>query len=269
MLTKGGKYFTYAGVLAVLAAGLAAGVASSSGAAQRSPILAPEHPFIAKYRALQGSDAALDAVQSLHYWGTVETTRLTGTKPIYGKVEIAYQKPWQCRLIFDTARSHMERGTDGEKAWRMVSEESISPKPTVVMLKPYDGNRLRASLWQTLFFNRGIEEAGGRVDDAGVTVIDGIMCQKLAFIHPYVAPSFAFINYYDRATGRLVLTDCSDGNEQTREEGDLLSGGIHFARVVVTTVVESGRVHSERIVFDKITVNESFPAGYFSMPDLR
>ena len=62
-----------------------------------SPVRADEPAIIAKARAYLGSEAALNAVTSLHLSGTVsgENPANTGSKDWSAKVEIIFQKPWQ------------------------------------------------------------------------------------------------------------------------------------------------------------------------------
>jgi hypothetical protein len=67
--------------------------------------------------------------------------------------------------------------------------------------------RLRAQRGRTLTISR-LERAGGKIEDRGAAKIDGIDCQKVAFIHP---PNITFTRYFDKATGRLVQTDTDDG----------------------------------------------------------
>jgi hypothetical protein len=133
----------------------------------------------------------------------------------------------------------------------------------LVVLKPDAVKRLRAQAWENLWFYRGLERQGGRVEELGTATIDGIACQKVAFIH---APNVIFYRYFDPATGRLVQTETEDGGT-TREEGERVVAGVRFPKSM-KMVVKSAKGGSQvvTIALENITVNEPFPAAVFRMP---
>src|SRR5437868_32603 len=61
-----------------------------------NPALADEPPIIAKARARLGSEAALDAVTSVHYSGALTTSDSANpTKGTQAKIDMIFQKPEQ------------------------------------------------------------------------------------------------------------------------------------------------------------------------------
>lgn len=110
---------------------------------------------------------------------------------------------------------------------------------------------------------RGLETRGGRIEDQGVVTIDGVACQKVAFIH---AENIIFYRYFDLATGRLTLTETEAGGT-LREQGELIAAGLRFPKSLVTTAKNpAGKVQTVTITVEKITVNEVFPASFFAVP---
>ena len=103
------------------------------------------------------------------------------------------------------------------------------------------------------------------MDDQGTATIDGISCQKIAFIH---APNIVFTRYFDLATGRLVYTETEAGST-LREQGEMIVEGVRFPKTLVTTnKLPNGQTQSVTINIEKITVNEIFPPAFFAVPTL-
>src|SRR5436305_1665891 len=63
--------------------------------------LADPAALIAKARANIGSEAALNALTSVHFIGTLDATDATpeGPKPVRFTLEIIFQKPYQQRIV--------------------------------------------------------------------------------------------------------------------------------------------------------------------------
>jgi hypothetical protein len=101
----------------------------------------------------------------------------------------------------------------------------------------------------------------GRVEDEGPSVIDGIPCEKIAFYH---SDSLVYLRYFNQATGQLVYTGTPENN--VREEGEIIAGGIRFPKVLVISQTIDGAAIVRRLTFEKITVNEDLPNKLFSVP---
>src|SRR5690606_20032522 len=119
----------------------------------------------------------------------------------------------------------------------------------------------RADVWQNLSFFRGIERIGGSVEDQGPATIDGIACRKIAFIH---SPTLVYYRYFDEATGNLVYT--GDDNNNIRERGELIAGGIRFPKTIVMRQQSGDQTIVRTVPCDKLTINETFRASTFAVP---
>ncbi len=228
---------------------------------------------IAKARAYLGPDAALNAVKSVHYTGSLVTTEETpeGPKPVEAVVEIIFQKPYQQRIVAtsekkvgDVVEQRIEiTALDNFEAWHRVQDAKDVRRWNMDLLKGIEIKALRANTWENLSFYRGLELRGGTIEDLGEATVNGVACQKLAFRHE---PGIAFVRYFDQATGRLVLTETEKGGS-IREEGELMADGIRFPKKVITTTKQAdGKERSVTVNFEKVTVNEKFDGSLFVIP---
>lgn len=225
-----------------------------------------EPAIIAKARAFLGAESTLQAVNSVRYVGTLVTADpADATKQTRAQVEIAFQKPSQQRITINYEKNVEQTALDGYDGWQRQQAPGDSSKWRQVLLTPEQIKRLRANTLENLSFYRGLERHGVAVEDQGAATIDGLACQKISFSH---APGIVFTRYFDTATGHLVLTETEAGGG-IRESGELTAGGIRFPQTIVTTSkTAAGLTQTVTITFEKITVNENFPAGFFSVPVL-
>lgn len=228
------------------------------------PLQAAEPPILAKARAYLGTEEALNAVKSVHYTGTVNSPDPTDpAKQTRATIDIIAQKPNQQRVVATSEKAIETTAVDGYEGWQRVVDKANPKNQRMVVLKPDAVKRLRAQAWENLSFFRGLERQGGRVEDQGPATIDGVACQKIAFIH---APNIIFYRYFDVATGRLVETVTEDGGT-TREEGERVVNGVRFPKSMKMTVKSAkGDMQNVMIALDTITVNEPFPASVFRLP---
>lgn len=216
---------------------------------------------IARARARLGTEAALTAVNSVHFEGTYETSG-EATDSQKGTIEMIFQRPFQHRSVITSSTGREEvTGLDGLESWMRVKEG----KEQRLTLYPKEQTKtLRANTWQTLEFYRGVERIGGTAELLGEETVEGVLCSKVIFRHD---ASLAWTRYFDKATGRLVLTETAQG--KTREEGEIVADGIRFPRKLVSTVKNAaGKEVTVTIVFSKVTVNEKFPSNLFTVPTI-
>jgi outer membrane lipoprotein-sorting protein len=230
-----------------------------------SSLSAAEPAIIAKARAFIGSEAALNNLKSVHYSGTlVMADSADPSKQTRAKMEIIFQKPEQQRIMATSDKTVEVTALDGYDAWQRVQEIGDASKWRQTLLNVDQIKRLRANTWENLAYYRGIDKVGGRLEEQGSQTIDGIACQKIAFIH---SPNIIFYRYFDSATGRLVLTETETGNT-IREQGEMVVNGIRFPRSIITTTKTKGGEQSVTISFEKVTLNETFPPTTFKVPGL-
>lgn len=225
--------------------------------------VAAEPPIIAKARARIAPDAVLDGIKSIHYVGTLtnlEPKEATEAPP--QTIEIFLQKPAQQRIVVSSPAVIEISGLDAYEAWRRTIDAKDPTRWQQQQLNVEQIKQLRADVWQNLYFFRGIEALGGRVEDQGSVTIQGVACRKIAFHH---SPTLIYYRYFNEATGELVFT--GDERNNVREEGEMIADGIRFPKSVIITQVDAeGRSFVRRITFDKITVNESFDRDIFAVP---
>lgn len=223
-----------------------------------------ELPIIAKARAHIAPEAVLNAVTSVRYVGTLTTADPADPKKeTRATMEIIFQKPEQQRITATTTSTVEVTALDGYEAWQRIHEVANPSKWKQTLMQPDQVKRLRANTWENLAFFRGIEARGGRVEDRGTAPVDGLTCQKLAFIH---SPSVIFIRYFDVATGRLMLTETESGGT-IRERGELQVKGLRFPRSIITSTKNAkGEDQKVTIEFESIYVNETYPPSAFAVP---
>jgi outer membrane lipoprotein-sorting protein len=226
--------------------------------------------WINKARSAVGPESALEAVQSIHFSGTFTTTekvpvngdpKNTKDENVVLAIDIVFQKPYQQRIIRRSNQVVETTALDGYDAWVRRSDANDASKWQLSLLDSQQVKRLRANTWENLFFYRGIEKRGGKVELGGDVAIDGKDCVKLTFTH---AENIIFIRYFEKATGRLVRTETESGGE-IREEGEIRAGGLRFPRTLFNKA-PNGQIAT--ITFDSVKINETFPADTFAVPTL-
>ncbi|HVS51387.1 MAG TPA: hypothetical protein VHD62_03445 [Opitutaceae bacterium] len=230
-----------------------------------------ELPILAKARARIGTDATLDGVKSIHYVGTLITNDANDPKKqVHATIEMIFQKPDQQCITANYDKNEkgekLEETTalDAYEAWTRVRDLNDPKKWRFTLFDAEQIKRLRANTWETLHFFRGLERLGGRVEDKGVANVDGVTCQKVAFVHD---DKMTFYRYFEVATGRLVLTETESG-ATLREQGEIVVSGIRFPRSLITTTKLGDQTRTVTLNYEKITVNEQFPASWFAVPPL-
>ena len=223
-----------------------------------------ELPIIAKARAFVGPDAALDAIKSIHYVGSLITSDPTDARKLtYVTVDIMIQSPYRQRISNSSDKSIEVTALDSYDGWHRVQDPKDPARWKLMLLGKDQIKLLRANTWENLAFYRGLEREGGTVIDRGAATVDGVACRKIAFVHD---DKIAFIRYFDEATGRLVLTEVGYG-VAIRELGEIRVNGVRFPKTIITTATGAdGKPQSVTVTFDKVTVNESFPDGTFAVP---
>jgi hypothetical protein len=227
--------------------------------------------WIARARSYLGTEQALNAVRSLHFQGSFAGTeqvpdpadpKKTIEQPVKVGIDIAFQAPMQQRQILKSDKLERVTALDGYDGWERVSEAGGKGAARLTLLDGPSIKRLRATTVENLSFysNRGSGTRRVRLD--GDATVDGIECVKVAFVH---SDNIAFIRFFDKSTGRLVKTEVGGGGE-IREEGEIIVSGVRFPRKVMNKSL-NGRVTT--ITFDKITVNEVFPANTFAVPSFQ
>ena len=226
--------------------------------------------IIAKARAYRGGDAALSAVESVHFTGVLETQKVTptGLVPQKANVEIFFQKPCKQRIVATSAETIETTGLDDYVAWQREQDRADPTRWQLSVLGPEMIKWLRATAWENLNFFKGIGQQGGTAKVIGPATVDGCASIKVAFAHD---ATIVFYRYFDPATGRLLFTETRD--RAIKEEGEILVNGLRFPRKEIQTMKgldATGKPIERTLVmtFDKISLNETFPESDFELPVL-
>ncbi len=217
----------------------------------------PPDKWIAKARAYLGTEAALNAITSIHFSGTMEAPG-----DIKLPAEIVFQKPYRQRITLRGSKVIEITALDGYDAWQKRINAENPVQWQMVLLDALQVKRLRANTLENLSFysTRELKDCAIQVD--GEVDVDGVPTVKLVFAH---VGGVTFQRFFEKSTGRLVKTITENGTE-IREEGELLAGGVRFPRRVINKA-PNGSVTA--ISFDKVVLNEDFAADTFAVPSLQ
>lgn len=236
-----------------------------------APAADPADQWIAKARGYLGTERSLNMVNSLHFEGTVETTervpdpadpRKQIDRPIRLSIDIVFQKPMQQRQIVRSDKMERRTTLDGYDGWEKVSDRSGRTPSQVTLLDSAAIKRLRATTIENLSFYSKQNQDSPQVQVVKDTTMDGLACVKLSYTH---STGIVFLRTFEKATGRLIVTEIAGGGE-IREVGEIFASDIRFPREVLNKAA-NGAVTT--ITFEKITVNERFPAEAFMVPSMQ
>jgi outer membrane lipoprotein-sorting protein len=225
-----------------------------------------ELPILAKARSYLGSEEALRRVHTIHYTGTLVTTSPTEpNKQTRAGIEIILEKPDRQRVTIKTDTTIETTALDGYDGWTRTTAASDPTKWQQTLLGVEGIKRLRANTWENVAFYRGLEAEGGQVKDMGTATIDGVECEKVAFVH---APNIIFYRYFDLSSGRVVYSETETGGS-IKEQGEIVVDGVRFPKSIITVSKNAaGQSQTVTITFDKVTLNENLPASFFAVPSL-
>jgi hypothetical protein len=215
-------------------------------------------------RAYLGPESTLEGIQSIHFVGSLtwNDPGSTGKPPVTASLDMIFAKPLRQHLV--DRREKVTRTTvlDGYDAWDFDQSNTDPTKHRLTWLTAGDIRTLRANTWENLYYYQVPE--GGQVEDKGPATIDDIACERVDFTH---GPGIVYERYFDRDTGRLVLT--VRGQESIRESGELRVDGIRFAKTITsTTKASSGGSVVTTVVFDSVKLNEPLAPDLFTVPSI-
>jgi len=223
--------------------------------------------WITKARAALGSEEALNAVTSVHFIGTLETTEKvpdkddpakTNERPVRLAIDIIFAKPYRELYVLRSDKVTETTALDDFDGWLRRVEAGHEDRWQLRLLSPGQIKQLRASTWENLSFYRGIEKRGGRVEYRGEAEVDGHPCVILYFEH---SDAISYTRYFDQATG--ILRKTTTESNEIREEGSVVVNGVRFPKTLVNKPA-NGPVAT--ITFDTIRVNEPVTTAMFAMP---
>ncbi len=227
-------------------------------------LLCAEPAAIALARAYLGPESTLDAITSIHYVGTLDRMDPDsgGKAPTHASLDLILSKPLRQRLVARQEKVTMTTVLDGYDAFDFLQDNNVPSRFRLTWLTVGEVKTLRANTWENLYYYRAPE--GGSIEDMGPATIDQIACERIDFSH---GPGLVYQRYFDRDTGRLVLT--VRGPESFRESGEIRVDGIRFPKTIVsTTKTASGKDLVTTATFESITLNETLAPGLFAAPSI-
>ena len=232
------------------------------------PVLAQSSAVIGKAREYLGGNAALDAVKSVHYYGKLESTSVSATgetRTDSAEIEIIFAKPFYQRIVITTPEKTEITALDTYEAWQRIQNPADLSQWRMSLLDTAQIRRLRANTWENLAFFAGLEKQGGSVTDGGIVDRGGRRLHRLTFDHGY---GILFHRFFDPSTGRLIESE-TDNGAIIREDGENRVAGVRFPGEVTTVSQRPGGGSTTvRVVFDKVSVNETFSAALFRVPSV-
>jgi hypothetical protein len=223
-----------------------------------------EPAVIGLARAYLGPDSTISGITSIHFIGTLDRVDPGQTTPVHGTLDLIFVKPLRQKLVVHNDKTTLTTVLDGYDAWDFLQDNADPTKFELKWLSAGDIKTLRANTWENLYFYRGLSGEDAIVDKGPATA-DSIACERVDFSH---GPGIVYERYFDRDTGRLVVTQ--RGPEVIRESGEIRVDGVRFARMIVSqTSLGPGRNFVSTVTFSSITLNEPVAANTFDVPSTR
>ncbi|HEY5227113.1 MAG TPA: hypothetical protein VIJ19_01160 [Opitutaceae bacterium] len=224
--------------------------------------LRAEPAVVGLARAYLGPESTLEGMTSIHFIGTLDRvdSSLGDKGTIHTDLDMVFVKPLRQRLVVRAPKVTMTTVLDGYDAWDWLQDNADPKKFRLTWLQAAEVRTLRANTWENLYYYRAPE--GGSVEDMGPATIDGVECERVDFTH---GPGIVYQRYFDRDTGRLVLT--VRGPETFRESGEIRADGIRFPKIVVSRAkTASGAEIVSTATFEKVILNEKVSDDLFAAP---
>jgi hypothetical protein len=223
------------------------------------PLHAQDEPtaVINRAREFLGGSRVLDTVNSLRLVGRI-TDSANG---VTGDIEIIFQRPLQQRIVVSVGDNVVTTALNDYEGYRRIHPRADPNLFTMSLFGAGEVARARANTLENLNFfgNRGartLRRIGGER-----TTVEGAAVDRVDFDY---GNGVVFTRYFDRSTGRLVLSE-TEGGAKIREEGEMRVNGIRFPRKVIISQPDGAR---QEIEFSEIQVNTPFPASTFEIPPL-
>jgi len=217
--------------------------------------------IVAKAREKIGGDARLDSVQSLEFFGEIES--LDADNPTTGTVRMRFEKPFKQRL--DTTVGDVSSTVGVGDYEGFTQQVRISDGASNLNVMPAEQvARLRSNSAENLYFFKGTERLGGKVTLLGEEIYNGRSAYRVKFEYPsgvgferlFATDDFDLLTTFPVGQSRLEFV----------EEGEQVVDGITFAKKVKTLV--NGEL--QRVVtFTEINVNPEFADDTFTFPRTR
>ena len=208
-------------------------------------------------RSYIGSDDKLDAIDSVHYRGS-----LLYSSGDLGTIEMVYQKPMRHRMVAVIGGRREVSVLDGSEGWTTFERVIDSVPLSMEIFDPIRILIMQASVREAFNFFRKPDTRNGEITYEGKETINGRECNVLTYHH---GDGIAYQRYIDVETGQVHKTLDSKGVEYL-EEGELIVDGLRFPKKLVSTFSTAIGDQSMEFAYSSITLNEKLPESEFVMP---
>jgi hypothetical protein len=232
---------------------LLAGATIASGPATVATAQDSADAVIAKARAFLGGDAALDAIRSIRFVGTI--IMQDGKN---GDIEILVRRPMQQRVTITIGNLREITALSDYDGWRRVENLLVSTDWELTLLDAPQIQRLRANTIENIGFFKGIDHNQPEVQLIGEETVGGVDCLKVSFNH---AGRVKFVRSFNKETGQLLRTETDDGGALT-ERGEIYVQGVRFPKELITRTPAG----TSTVVFTRISLNETLADNLFDVP---
>jgi len=208
-------------------------------------------------RSYVGPDEKLDAIESVHYKGS-----LLYSSGDLGTIEMVYQKPMRHRMVAVIGGRKEISVLDGSEGWTTFERVVDSVPLSMEIFDPIRILIMQASVREAFSFFRKPNIRNGEITYEGKETVKGRECVVLTYYH---GDGIAYQRYIDAETGQVHKTLDSKGVEYL-EEGELMVDGLRFPKKMVSTFSTAIGSQSMEFAYSSIALNKKLPESDFVMP---
>lgn len=208
-------------------------------------------------RSYIGPDEKLDAIESIHYKGS-----LLYSSGDLGTIEMVYQKPMRHRMVAVIGGRREISVLDGSEGWTTFERVVDSVPLNMEIFDPIRILIMQASVREAFNFFRKPNTRNGEITYEGKETVKGRECVVLTYYH---GDGIAYQRYIDAETGQVHKTLDSKGVEYL-EEGEIMVEGLRFPKKMVSTFSTAIGSQSMEFAYSSITLNKKLPESDFVMP---
>ena len=208
-------------------------------------------------RSYIGPDDKLDAINSIHYKGS-----LLYSSGDLGTIEMVYQKPMRHRMVAVIGGRREVSVLDDSEGWTTFERVVDSVPLSMEIFDPIRILIMQASVREAFNFFRKPDTRNGEITYEGKETVNGRECNVLTYYH---GDGIAYQRYIDAETGQVHKTLDSKGVEYL-EEGEIIVDGLRFPKKLVSTFSTAIGDQSMEFAYSSITLNNKLPDSDFVMP---
>ncbi len=208
-------------------------------------------------RSYIGPDEKLDALESIHYKGS-----LLYSSGDLGTIEMVYQKPMRHRMVAVIGERREVSVLDGSEGWTTFERVVDSVPLSMEIFDPIRILIMQSSVREAFSFFRKPDTRNGDITYEGKEIVNGRECVILTYHH---GDGIAYQRFIDAESGQVHRTLDSKGVEYL-EEGELIVDGLRFPKKMVSTFSTAIGSQSMEFAYSSIDLNKKLPESDFVMP---